>query len=263
MGIYTLFVNNGPHIAPIIGGYIALNLSWRWCFYVPGIMAAALWVVMVFTLPETLYSRRDSNKLQGSSYWSKMRFRGKVLDRPIGAKDFITPFRMIKYWAVSLPSMYWMTANTYGSAMFALTGSKIVTSLYHYNVAQPGLLMGITLTVGSMIGEATAGWVSDLIINAYAKRHNGYRKPEMRLALLPGGLVLVAGIIAYGPSVQYHKTWPVLAVCMGISGFGLQMAATMVYTYATDCYKPQASEVAAIINLYKSSKSASRCEDSC
>jgi MFS family permease len=150
-----------------------------------------------------------------------------------------------------------MTANTYGSALFAVTGSHLAATLYHFNVAQTGLLMGVPLTIGCMIGEASAGWVSDLIINAYAKRHNGYRKPEIRLALLPGCLALVAGVIAYGPCVQGHKSWITLAVCMGVAGFGLQTGATMVYTYTTDCYKPQASEIGAVINLFK----AGKCKD--
>ncbi|OCL01889.1 MFS general substrate transporter [Glonium stellatum] len=252
LGIYTLCVNNGPHIAPIVGGYIALNLSWRWCFFVPGIIQGGLLVITVFTFPETLYSRTELNTLGGRSYISKLGFRGKVLKRKIRPMDFITPYRMVKYAAVSLPSIYWMTANTYGSALFAVTGSHLAAKLYHFNVAQTGLLMGLPLTIGCMLGEATAGWVSDRVINVYAMRHSGYRKPEVRLALLPGCATLSAGVIAYGPCVQSQKPWVVLAVCMAVAGFGLQIGATMVYTYATDCYKPQSAETGAVINLYKS-----------
>ena len=35
MGIYTFFHNNGAHIAPLIGGFIAQSLGWRWCFNIP------------------------------------------------------------------------------------------------------------------------------------------------------------------------------------------------------------------------------------
>lgn len=41
MGIYTFFLTNGPHVAPLIGGYIAQNLGWRWCFNIP-VMAPSI-----------------------------------------------------------------------------------------------------------------------------------------------------------------------------------------------------------------------------
>ena len=92
--------------------------------------------------------------------------------------------------------------------------------------------------VGCMLGEASAGWISDLLINAYAKRHRGYRKPEVRLWLVPLCLIMDIGIIAYGFMVQYDRPWIDLAVCMGVAGYGLQVSTTMTYTYCTDCYKP-------------------------
>ena len=35
MGIFTLFLTNGPHFAPLMGGFIAQNLGWGWCFRIP------------------------------------------------------------------------------------------------------------------------------------------------------------------------------------------------------------------------------------
>ena len=35
MGIFALFLNNGPHIAPLVGGFMAQNLGWRYCFSIP------------------------------------------------------------------------------------------------------------------------------------------------------------------------------------------------------------------------------------
>jgi MFS family permease len=35
MGIYTLFLTNGPHMAPLVGGFIAQYLGWRHCFSIP------------------------------------------------------------------------------------------------------------------------------------------------------------------------------------------------------------------------------------
>lgn len=35
MGIFALFLNNGPHIAPLIGGFATGSLGWRYCFAIP------------------------------------------------------------------------------------------------------------------------------------------------------------------------------------------------------------------------------------
>jgi len=39
---------------------------------------------------------------------------------------------------------------------------------------------------------------------------------------------------------------------MGVARFGLQMGATLIYTYTTDCDKFHAAEIGAVINLFKS-----------
>ena len=252
MGIYTLSVSNCPHVAPIAGGYIAGRLGWRWCLWIPGVMQAGLCVLIIFTLPETLFSRRDANRLEKQGYVQKLLFHGKVLDRKIKPGDFIGSLRMAQYLAVSLPAIWYMTANTYGSALFAVTGAQIASEVFGFELEQIGLFMGIPLTVGCIIGEATAGWVSDAIINAYAKRHNGYRKPEARLYLIPLTTLLAIGTAICGYCIETKNPWIDAAVVMAISGLGTQVGTTMVYTYCTDSYKPQSGEIGAVINLFKS-----------
>ncbi|KAK0318312.1 hypothetical protein LTR82_010700 [Friedmanniomyces endolithicus] len=252
MGFYTLAVTNGPHIAPIAGGYIAEKLGWRWCFWIPGIIQAAMWVVLLFTLPETLYSRKDHSALERKSYTQKLLFHGKVLERKVHPRDFLGSLRMARYAAVLLPSIWYMTANTYGSALYAITSSQLAATVFHFDLEQTGLFMGVPLSIGCVIGEATAGWVSDAILNAYAKRHNGYRKPEVRLYLIPLTTLLAVGTATYGYCIQTRKHWIDASVCMAISGLGTQVGTTMVYTYATDSYKPQSGEIGAVVNLFKS-----------
>ena len=35
MGIFTFFLTNGPHFAPLIGGFIAQDLGWSYCYSIP------------------------------------------------------------------------------------------------------------------------------------------------------------------------------------------------------------------------------------
>lgn len=254
MGIYTVSVSNGPHVAPIAGGYVAERMGWRWGFIVPGIIQAGLWVIVLLTLPETIFSRREHTQLEKKSFAHKLMFHGKVLDRRIHFRDFVGSLRMAKYAAVFFPAVWYMTANTYGSAVFAVTGANIASEVFGFEVESIGLFMGVPLTIGNIIGEALAGWVSDFIINSYAKRHNGYRKPEARLYLIPLTTLLAVGTATYGYCIQTGKPWIDAAVVMAIAGVGSQVGTTMVYTYTTDSYKPQSGEIGAVINLFKSGK---------
>ena len=96
MGFYALLVTNAPHIAPIMGGYVTQDASWRWGLYIPAIAQSVPWVLTLFTFPETLYSERDGNKLEGKTYWQKFFYVGKVVDRQLQPVHFPYPFRMCK-----------------------------------------------------------------------------------------------------------------------------------------------------------------------
>ncbi|KAF5366026.1 hypothetical protein D9758_006737 [Tetrapyrgos nigripes] len=61
MGVFTLMLTNGAHLAPIVGGYVARDRGWRWCFWTGAILNGAFFVVCLFLMPETLFDRpRDS-----------------------------------------------------------------------------------------------------------------------------------------------------------------------------------------------------------
>ena len=53
-GMLSLGVMLSPAIAPVIGAYIAHNLSWHACFWLSAGLAAAMLLVLIRTLPETL-----------------------------------------------------------------------------------------------------------------------------------------------------------------------------------------------------------------
>ena len=252
MGIYAWATTNGPHIAPIAGGYIAQRYGWRWCIWTPAIIFGVLFVVALFTFPETLFSRSDYSKLEERTYVQKLLFHGKILDRKITIGDFFLPLRMTKYAAVTLPCIMYMVNLTYGSPLFAVTGSYIGAAVFHFDLEQTGLFLGLPLTIGCLIGELSGGWVSDFITNSYAKRHGGHRKIETRLYLLPLVAFNTVGVATFGYCIENHRPWIEAAVCMAVAGFGSQISTTVVYTYCCDAYKPQSSEISVIINLFKS-----------
>ena len=257
MGFYTWFLNNGPHFASLVGGFIAQNLGWRFCFSIPGYIQLGVFVFNVFCLPETLYSRKQKPELSDASERShvdNLLFRHTRLnDRKPHLKDFFRPLIMARYVCVLLPTLYYMTAFCYGSVLFATTGSAVYSEFYHFNTIQTGLVLSVPLLIGCVVGEANAGWFIDWLVYRYAKRHDGKRAPEPRLDALWLALTIPIGVIIDGICISHSATssWVGSAMGLGIACFGVQVAGTVVYTYCTDCYKPQTPELASFINVFR------------
>ena len=254
MGIYVVFVSNGAHLAAIIGGYIALDIGFRWCFWVPAIILSVSWLINVFALPETLYHRNNSTgePLQpiNQPWLTNFTFRSIHRPRRLTLWDFTHCFLMLKYPSVLLPTIYYSVSFGLGSVLFAVTGAAAFGQIYHFNTAQVGLAIGVSTFIGTLLGEFLAGPVSDYLLLLYTRRHNGDSAPEARLtAMWPGAILVPIGVIIEGVCFQAetHYMGPIMGI--SIAAFGLQIISTNTYAYMTDCYKPQASEMSTLLNF--------------
>lgn len=256
MGIYTFALTNGPHFAPLMGGYIAQYIGWRYCFTIPvsfhtqtsekgktdqvsGIHPT--WNLRVHHLlpPETLYSRQalPNTKYQPKTYLNLLTFKNTLLtDRRVRPSDVLRPLKMTRYISIIIPCLYYITNFGYGTVLFAITGAQLFRKLYHFDVAQTGLMLSIPLLVGCLIGEFNAGWLTDWMVYRYAKKHDGTRKPEARMDAIWFAILIPIGIVIEGVCLSNSETssWVGVAFGMGIASFGLQVATTVVYAYTTD-----------------------------
>ncbi len=174
------------------------------------------------------------------SYLDLLTFKNSHITRRLQKRDFTRPFEMLRYIAIVVPGIYYMTCFGYGTVLFALTGSKLFTEFYEFKTWQTGLLLSIPLTIGCLIGEFSAGWVTDWAANRYAKAHGGFRLPEARLNVLWGALLVPIGVIIEGVCLSHSETvgWIGSAMGMAIAGLGLQIATTVLYAYTTDVSLP-------------------------
>ncbi|RFU32211.1 hypothetical protein B7463_g4124, partial [Scytalidium lignicola] len=257
MGIWTVFLTNGPHVGPIIGGYLIEATNYRWGYYVPAIVNSVSFLLMVFALPETLFSRSPDILAchQERTYMQMLfSFRKNMLhDRRLHARDFVRPFEMLKYPSVSITLLFYVVTFAYSTILPAVTIAALFTEIYHFKTGVIGLMIGLPLLIGSAVGECCSGSFSDWVVLRYAKRHGGVRKPESRLPASFGSVLLCpAGIIIYGVTLQKHTHW--IGPCMGlvITSFGLQLVSTVNYTYCSgDCYKPQSAEIGSLYNVVR------------
>lgn len=253
MGIYTLSLITGGHIAPIAGGYIVKNtLTWHWCFYIPAIITAFMLPLFIFTVPETLYSHSAERAQRPYGSWMEnMTMRGKAHStRSLKIIDFFRPIQMLMYPSVLLPTLYYSVSFGYGSILFIITSANIFLKVYKYKPYQTGVLLGVPLTVGSVIGELVAGGLSDWISEKRALARGGARKPEDRLlALFPAIVLLPLGIIIEGVCLTHNLHAIGTGFGIAIASFGLQIATTVVYTYTAECYRQQAAEIGSLLNF--------------
>lgn len=100
------------------------------------------------------------------------------------------------------------------------------------------MLLSIPLLIGCLLGEMSAGWLTDWMVYRYAKSHGGRREPEPRINAVVLAILCPIGIIIDGVCLSHYKTvsWVGAAFGMGIANFGLQIATTVTYSYCTDVW---------------------------
>lgn len=169
---------------------------------------AGAWLLLLVCLPETLYNRHASPQdpdVQKSSWRSLFFFRSALHARRLEAADFGHVFIMLKYPSILLPLIYYAISYGLADVLFAVSGAAAFGSVYHFDTAQIGMAIGLPTLIGAVIGELSAGPVSDRILMIQTKRSGGGFKPEARLqAIWPGFFLCPLGVAIEGVTLQYQ-----------------------------------------------------------
>lgn len=272
MGLFTVILTTGAHIAPILGGLVGQFLGWRWIFKFTAIMDGVMFLVILLGLPETLYVRNTDDvrytaptggrEMKSSSiglkaYIARLKpYAGPFpgLNKKLRAGDFVWPaLRMAQYPSVLFPAAYYAAQYGFGSILPAVTVAAIFRERFGWDTLIIGLAYGGALTVGGVAGESVAGVILDAIVRRARRRGGGVNpEPEARLqAIWTGAVLLPVGLLIYGFTIEYRTHWFVPLFGMGLSVFGLQPIATTCYTYSIDCYREQGGDVATFFNFLR------------
>ena len=263
MGVYTVTMVNGNHLAPIIGGLVGQYLGWRWIFKLAAIFDGVVFIIIFFCMPETLYIRAGKPRISSdtrrgyiskATYMKNMALWSNHPELKLRANQFVLPsLTMARYPSVIFPAIYYAAQYGFASILPAVTVTVIFTDFFKWNTLDIGLGYGLALTIGGSLGELAAGWVVDYIVKRERRRLGGRDpEPEARLkAIWTGEILVPTGLLIYGFCLQYHTVWIAPLLGMGIAAFGIQVITTTIYTYSIDCYRPEGSEVAQIINFFR------------
>ncbi|KAE8138098.1 major facilitator superfamily domain-containing protein [Aspergillus pseudotamarii] len=235
-------------LGPIVGGYMTLNVGWRWTFWLETILVGCSTILSFFFLRETyapVLLRRKAAKLglqiplkESESHWQVLR-RG--ISRPM--KLCLSPIMLIVslYHSICYAYMYYLIT----------TFPTLFGDEYGFNTGEVGLAY-IGQGVGCIAGQVIVGRFADWYIRRQQAR-NGTTTPEDRLPpVIAGYFILAIGMVWFGWSAQVHAHFMAPIIGSGVVGVGIVGVAIVVQVYLVDTFTIYAASALAANCLLRS-----------
>ncbi|KAF7592802.1 hypothetical protein BBP40_012485 [Aspergillus hancockii] len=239
----------GTVIGPIIGGYMALNVGWRWTFWLEVIVVGCTTVLSFFLLKETyapVILRHKATRLgpqksydSRESQWQALQI---AISRPVKLV-FCSPIVMIISLYNSIPYIYMYFMVTTFPTLF---GEE-----YGFNTGEIGLAY-IGQGFGYLIGQFVVGRFADWYITRQQARH-GRATPEDRLPPAAVGFTVFGiGMLWFGWSAQTRAHWMAPIIGSGVVGLGIVTGFLVVQVYLVDVFTIYAASAMAANNVIRS-----------
>ncbi|KAI1612946.1 MFS transporter [Exophiala viscosa] len=221
MGVYAFFLAGSNYFAPVICGFIAQDMNWKWVFYFPAMFLACALVFCFFFMEETNYRRatvgivevtsgtqtpisepRDEKEAEKSAsvrrepelasiekgtfhYGSNKTFFQKLsLWQPSPGQDVVgRAVQSLQY--LSWPVIFY-AGFSYGSYLIWFNvlnaTASLILSAPPYNFSSSMVgLSYVSTCLGVCVGSYVTGRLSDWLTLKLARRNNGIMEPEQRL----------------------------------------------------------------------------------
>ncbi|KAF2848075.1 MFS general substrate transporter [Plenodomus tracheiphilus IPT5] len=262
MSIVLLGPQLGPVLGPLLGGAISGNASWRWIFGFLALTCAALYIILLFCLPETLRSIVGP----GTVYVDKPLILAPRWRQPavVDPKEFPKPppptllslLKLLQYPPIVVVSL---NSALLFAAYYAInvTYSRFLEDDYGFSTTAVGcayLAPGFSLVAGSLI----SGRVSDYHRSQFVKNNpDNPPHPEHRLHLqIPGVLISLSGILMYGWFVHYHIHVASVIIASSLAAFGMTWVFITTTSYLTESFKKTPATLVALASLFRNPAAA-------
>ncbi|KUJ21533.1 MFS general substrate transporter [Mollisia scopiformis] len=248
----------GPLLAPLISGFVAPALGWRWVFWIGLIVAGASWIPMIF-LPETygptLLAKRAARLRKTTG--NQNIFAPIELEKK-GVKQMVTvtltrPLRMLFFeLIVSATCIYLSLA--YGIFYIFFSAFPIVfQGIYGQSLGVSGLMF-LPIGVGAFASIAVFLWYDAFLRKAQALHKPWTLKEESRrlpLACIGGPMIVLALFwLGWTSRTSIPFVVPMLA---GIPfGIGFILIFMALLNYLTDAYEIFAASAMAAASCTRS-----------
>lgn len=270
MGVWTLMVTLGipigmlsalvpsfgdmlTCIGPLIFGFVAYRVGFRWIFWVLAITNGVQFILYLFFGPETRYLGGNAD-----GRFSTLRVQYLSLHRidqtPFTWREFIHPLSMAMRPSVFIPAIVYAMVFLFGSVLITVEVPQLLQEKFSLNTEQLGLQF-LGVIIGSLLGEQIGGSLSDFWMNRRARKIRAKPDPEFRLWLsYPGILLAVAGTIVFLVCTEQapEGNWVVSPIVgTAVAAFGNQVVTTVMITYAVDSNPQDSGNVGVFITFVR------------
>lgn len=277
MGIWTVCVTLGVPVGPFIFGFVAERVGYRWIYWILAIVSIPLhlkrkyysmesiyaniiqtnaveFILYIFFGPETRYIGVDVQS-KSSAFKREYISLRRIDPTPIKISEFYHPLTLFTNIPVLLAAIAYSMVFLFASVLNSVEVPQLLQSKFELSAQGLGLQF-LGLIIGSLLGEQLGGIMSDIWMNARAKKIGHKPAPEYRLWLsYIGFLLAIAGMVVFLVCTEQAKQgeWSVKPIVgTGIAAFGNQVVTTVLTTYAVDTYPQDAGSVGVFINFVRS-----------
>ncbi|PLB52330.1 MFS general substrate transporter [Aspergillus steynii IBT 23096] len=246
-----------PTFAPVVGGFLAEAMGWRWIFWFITIVSGLVTILSFFLLHET-YSpvllQHKAASLRRKTGNSQLRALSETRELPFW-KKMQRALRRPLVLLVSSPILIIMSlyaAFVQGVTYIILTSMPIAFSdIYGWGEGVVGL-SAVSLGIGCLIAIIITGQFSDRIYLRQKEKSGDANQPESRLFFLfPAAVTLPAGILIYGWTVHFESHWIAPLIGTGTFGLGMVLATTAIMTYIVDAFSVYSASALAANGLVR------------
>ncbi|KAM0250557.1 hypothetical protein ACHAQJ_008567 [Trichoderma viride] len=272
MSAYTCFLSVGAAGGLVISGLITIHHTWRTIYQVGSALVGFVLLLLIFTVPETSYSRTDDygspsleapSDQKASTATEERQPSEKKLNyveslmvfKAVGTSENLFKMMIRPFGLIVLPPVLWSALSlgvTIGFLVAVTSNSAAAfNETYGFASYQVGLCY-IAGVIGSLLGLPAGGHLGDKVADILTKRNNGIREPEMRLpAVMISAITAPLALILYGVGIQYKLHWICPTIGMGLLNFSITQSNTICIVYVIDSYRPVAGEITLAVTGFK------------
>ncbi|KAJ5893702.1 MFS general substrate transporter [Penicillium taxi] len=260
---FSAMVFLGPLLAPFIGGFINMSISWRWTAYIPALMGYTAFLLNLFFLkesyPPVVLVEKATELRRRTKNWGIHAKQEEIeVDlRELVVNNFSRPIRLLIQEPLILAVTIYLSF-IYGLLYCFLTAYTIVfKGVYGFNAGLSGLPL-LCQVVGLMIA-ALYIILSAKAYNRKLEANGGVPIPEWRLPpVIVGGALFAAGLFWFGwTGFTKEIHWIVPTLSGLFTGFGLLIIFIQLFNYLIDTYLMFAASAIAANTFCRSMVAAS------